>query len=70
MLEKLLGYALSIQAGGHKVMPPVSKHTDKFRGQRFIQHFDHGGPVCAVSRRHRPTFDISEGPFAQSLAVG
>jgi hypothetical protein len=32
MLQKLLSHALGIQAVSHKVMSPVAKYADEFRG--------------------------------------
>jgi hypothetical protein len=70
MLQKLCRYALSMDAGSHEEVPPVSQDTDKLGGQRFIQNLDGCFPVGGVAFSDCAILNVAAGALAQCFDVG
>jgi hypothetical protein len=69
VLKKLGGHAFGVDAGGHEIMTTVSKHTNDLGCERFVQKFDYGFAVCAISLCDSTILDVLSGAFAQSFDI-
>jgi hypothetical protein len=52
------GHRFGVQSTGHEVVALVAQHTDDLGGQRLVQQFQHGLPVCTVAVRDGARFNI------------
>jgi hypothetical protein len=69
VLEKLLGDALGMDPGRHKVMALVPENAHDLRGKGVVQDADDDIAVGSVSLRHRAVFDVLAGSLPQSPDV-
>ncbi|MNI72323.1 hypothetical protein D3C73_1282570 [compost metagenome] len=58
VLGEFRGHRFGVQSTGHEVVALVAQHTDDFRGQRFVQQFQHGFAVCAIGVRDGAGLDV------------
>src|SRR5215217_9034225 len=69
VLQELCGNAFRVDAGSHEIMAPVAEHTNDLGCERFVQKFDYGFAVRAITRCDSTILDVLSGAFAQSLDV-
>ena len=70
MDEELLGNALRMDASRHEVMAAIAQDTDQFRGQRIVQHLEHGVAIGRVARGDGAFIDAGAGADAHRREVG
>src|SRR5678809_731752 len=69
VLQEFGGNAFSIDAGGHEIMPFVSKHADQLGGERFIQDSDRCPQISGITFSNGSVFNVLTCAFAQSFNV-
>src|SRR6185369_6429418 len=69
VLQELCGHAFRVDAGSHEIMAPVAEDTNDLGCERFVQKFDYGFAVRAITRCDSTILDVLSGALAQSFDI-
>ena len=69
VLQELGRNTFCMDPGSHEIVPPVAQHANNFSRQRFVQDFDHGLSVGAVTFGNCALLDVLSRALAERFNV-